>query len=74
MSLERISSMAGRQSCEDPLQEIAILQFLKAHESHPNVIEVVEVCYPKHTPSRSQSACPPPRRLKVFQYEYTYNM
>ncbi|CAM9316217.1 unnamed protein product [Ectocarpus sp. 6 AP-2014] len=43
MSLERISSMAGRQSCEDPLQEVAILQFLKAHGSHPNVIEVVEV-------------------------------
>ncbi|CAB1100776.1 unnamed protein product [Ectocarpus sp. CCAP 1310/34] len=43
MSLERISSMAGRHSCEDPLHEVAILQFLKAHGSHPNVIEVVEV-------------------------------
>lgn len=43
MGLEKISSMAQRNSSEDPIKEVAALQFLKATGQHPNVIEVVEV-------------------------------
>lgn len=43
MSLEKISSLAQRNSSEDPIKEVAVLQFLKAAGRHPNVIEVVEV-------------------------------
>lgn len=43
MSREKISSMEGRNSSEDPIKEVAALQFLKATGQHPNVIEVVEV-------------------------------
>ncbi|CAM9374717.1 unnamed protein product [Hapterophycus canaliculatus] len=42
MSLEMISRRAGHNS-EDPFKEVSALQFLKAHGSHPNIIEVVEV-------------------------------
>eukprot|EP00903_Cladosiphon_okamuranus_P007070 g6871.t1 len=42
MSLARIQSMDARNSCEDPLKEVAALQLLKTYGPHPNVIEVVE--------------------------------
>lgn len=43
MNLERIHGMDARNSSEDPLKEVAALQFLKTYGPHPNVIEVVEV-------------------------------
>ena len=43
MSVERIYSEDARNSSEDPLKEVSILQFLKAHGPHPNIIEVIEV-------------------------------
>ncbi|CAM9501836.1 unnamed protein product [Pylaiella littoralis] len=48
MSLEKISSLAQRNSSEDPIKEVAVLQFLKAAGRHPNVIEVVEVLQDDH--------------------------
>lgn len=44
MSLERIRSTDARNCSEDPLKEVAALQFLKRYGPHENVIEVVEVC------------------------------
>lgn len=35
--------MDARSSSEDPLKEVAALQFLKTYGPHPNVIDVVEV-------------------------------
>lgn len=43
MRLERINGMDARNSSEDPLKEVAALQFLKTYGPHPNVIDVVEV-------------------------------
>eukprot|EP00752_Nemacystus_decipiens_P011247 g9995.t2 len=45
MSLERIHGMDARNSSEDPLKEVAALQFLKAHGPHPNVIDIVEALH-----------------------------
>ncbi|CAM9989773.1 unnamed protein product [Laminaria digitata] len=42
MSLERISRMDGSAN-EDPLKEIAALQYLSANGPHPNIIQVAEV-------------------------------
>lgn len=42
MSQSRISRMEGRAN-EDPVKEVAALQYVKANGPHPNVIEVSEV-------------------------------
>lgn len=42
MSLERIERM-GALANEDPLKEIAALQYLTANGPHPNMIQLTEV-------------------------------